>query len=241
MTLVTDVLNRIARQVSIDLPDSWLTATDTEYVEIRDDFLSETVDDILDRVDLPSPIGAQTVITGTGGETYSLPVNFKRLARDPMAVYETTTVRRAMRPVTNDGEWTYLKEVGSTGAERFYRLAGYDGAFTLSIYREPSSSISVTVSYVTKNWKASSTGAVGSTFTDEGDVVLLPRRILEAGTVARWRERRGLNPADKFREYENLLSRLITDTRGIRVVNFGPKATMRDPFDVPVPDEIPSS
>jgi hypothetical protein len=54
-------------------------------------FLLETVDDILERVDLPSPIGAQIVITGTGSEDYALPSNFKRLQRDPMSVYETTT------------------------------------------------------------------------------------------------------------------------------------------------------
>ena len=141
MTLVTDALDRIARQVSIDQPASWLTATDDEHVEIRDDFLLETVDNILERLDLPSPIGKQTTITGDGSETYSLPSDFKRLQRDVAAVYETTTVRRICTPITDDGSWTYLKEVGSAGATRYYRLSGYDGNWSISFFRNPSANI----------------------------------------------------------------------------------------------------
>jgi len=241
MVTVVSALNRIARQVSLESPTSWVSATETEHVEIRDDFFLETVADIQDRVDLPSPIGKQTTVTGTGAETYSLPTDFLRVQRDPMAVYETTTVRRRCYPVTNDGDWTHIKQIGSTGGDRYYKIAGYDENFSISLYREPSSSISVTVSYMSDNWKADNTGTVGSAFTAEEDVLLLPRRVVEAGAVARWRERKGLNPSDKWREYNQLLTRLINDARGIRSVRFGDPAGPRMPWDIPVPDEIPTS
>lgn len=239
MTLITEVLKRCARQCSIDEPSSWLTATDEDQVALRDDFLLETVDDLLDRLDLPFPISAQTTITGDGSETYSLPSSFRRLHRDPMAVYETTTNRRACIPVTDDGRWTHIKELGTAGAERYFRLAGYDGNHSISFYQSPTSGISITVSYVTNNWKATSSGTAGSTFTDSEDVLLLPRRVVEVGVVYRFRERNGLNAQAKRLEYEALVNRLSNDSRARRSINFGEPAARTRPWDVPVPDYIP--
>ena len=82
MATVVDVLDRIARHCSISKPSSWLTATADEYLEIRDDFLRECVDDLLDRVDWPQPVGAQITINGTGAATYALPADFRRLQRN---------------------------------------------------------------------------------------------------------------------------------------------------------------
>lgn len=242
MTKVTEVLDRVSREVSIDTPASWVTATDTEYKEIRDDFLLETVDDILQRVDLPSPIGKQTTISGTGSESYSLPSDFKRLQRDPMSVYETTSTRRACVPVTDDGEWTFLGEIGTTGGTRFYRLQGYEGNWTISFYRNPGTGDSITVSYVSDLWMADSGGTVGSSFTDPDDVILLPRRVIEAGIVMRWRDRRGLDASGKRAEFEAELSRLSNDRRGRRIVSMGgQREATWNPYDIPVPDYIPDN
>lgn len=241
MVLVVDALDTVARKCSLDAPASWLSATDREYVEIRDDFLRETVDDVLLRTDLPSPIGAQTVITGTGVETYDLPSDFLRVQRDPMAVYESTTVRRALKPVTDDGQWTYLQDIGTTGTMRYYRVTGYDGSWSISFYKEPPSSITVTVSYVSKNWAANASGTAISSFGTATDVLLLPRRLVEAGTFARWADRYGVNGSNARREYEMLINKHIIDTRAIRDIPFGPRGRAIRPWDIPVPDEIPSS
>lgn len=219
MTLVTDALTRVARQCSVSAPSSWLTATADEHAEIRDDFLLETIDDILERVDLPSPIGSQTTITGTGAETYSLPANFKRLYRDNLAVFDKF-LDRPVCPVTTDGEWTYIKELGASIDAKYYRVTGYEGNWSISFYGLPSSSVTIEVHYVTKNWLTNGGTAAGD-FTDPDDTLLLPRRLVESGIVWRWRERRGLPFQAKYMEYETLLSRLSNDTRGRRAVNFG--------------------
>lgn len=240
MTLIVDVLSRIARQVSIDQPTSWVSASDLEHVEIRDDFFLETVEDITDRCDLPSPIGKTYTLTGDGSEVYALPEDFKRLQRDRLAVYETTTVRRRMVPVTDDGFWTHLKEIGSTGAERFFRITGYKGNFDIAIYREPAASIEVKIHYVSTNWMVNGS-TYGDAFTDPEDVLLLPRRVVEAGAVMRWRERKGLDASGKRAEYEALISRLSNDSRNRRTVYFGEPYTERRPWNIPVPDQIPES
>lgn len=219
MTLVTDALNRIARQCSVKAPSSWLSATRDDHVELRDDFLAETVDDILDRVDLGEPITKTSTINGTGAENYALPSDFKRFTRDDLAVYDDQQDRAGV-PVTNSGEWTYIKDLGTAGITRFYRLKGYEGNFTLDIYREPDAGDTLSVHYVSDVWITNG-GTEKSSFTDADDTLLLPRRLVEAGTVWRFRERRGLPYEDKYAEYTSLMDRALTDSRGLRRIQFG--------------------
>lgn len=235
MTLLTDILNRVARQVSVNAPSSWLGATDDEYLEIRDDFLLETVEDVLDRYDLPAPISTTTTVTGTGVETYALPANFLRLQRGGFAVYEAGQ-NRPLQPVTDDGMWQHLQQIGATGVTRYFRLSGYKGAYEIDLYPFPSTDI--TVHYVTDLWVVNA-GNFASTFTNPTDESLIPRRIVESGIVWRWRERKGLPFADKRTEYEILLSRLSNDSRTRRAVSMGKVEPVR--WQDLVPAFIPGS
>lgn len=217
MALVVDLLNRVARHCSVQTPSSWLTASADEYVEIRDDFLRETVDDLLDRVDWPQPIGAQTTIVGTGVAVYALPADFKRLQRNPYSVFDEQLDAPGI-PVTTDGDWVELLDSGIAGADRFYRLTGYDEAWSIEFEAPPTTDI--VISYVSKNWMANSSGVVGYTFTSADDVLILPERLVEAGIIWRWRERKGLPFADKYNEFSVLLARHLNDQRGLRRVSF---------------------
>jgi hypothetical protein len=224
MTLIVDVLARVARQVSITAPSSWLTASEDEHVEIRDDFLLEAVDDILEGVDLPAPMGASVAVStltsatnSDGSRTFELPAAFKRLHRDPMSVYDPLLNERCV-PVTTEGEWTALTDDGAAGVVRYYRLSGYLGAHEVTFYADPGASATITVAYNTVNWMANS-GTAGSAFTSADDVLILPRRLVESGIVWRWRERKGLPYDDKMAEYEMLKARLANDSRPRRIVN----------------------
>lgn len=217
MTTIVDVLNRIARHCSISAPSSWITAAADEHVEIRDDFLRECVDDLLDRVDWPQPVGAQVTIAGTGVASYALPADFLRLQRNAYSVYDEQLDAPGI-PVSTDGDWVELLDSGIAGADRFYRITGYDGAWEIEFDGEPTTDI--ILSYVTKNWMATAGGTVGSMFTASDDVLILPERLIEVGTIWRWRERRGLPFQDKYNEFNMLLARHINDVRGRRVVSF---------------------
>lgn len=241
MTLIVDALNRIARQVSVSKPDNWITATATEHVELRDDFLLECVDEILQRVDAPSPISGSTTLATDGSETYSLPSDFLRLQRDAMAVYESDGTRRALVPITDDGVWTHIKAVGSTGITRYFRLTGYEGNWSISIYKEPTSAQTIVVHYVSRNWKANAAGTVGYEFTAATDVLLLPRRLVELGTVCRFRHRKGLPYDATLMEFEAELARYSNDRRVRRRICFGDDRKDAMPWDIPVPDYIPDS
>lgn len=245
MATIVDSLNRIARQCSVKAPSSWVTATRDDHVELRDDFMLEAVDDILDRVDLPSPIGAQVVLstlassTNTdGSRTFILPSTFKQLHRNEWSIYDPDQDRPCI-PITQDGLFTYIADTGTAGVVHYFVLEGYEGNWTLKFYRDPGSTSTITVSYNTVNWMANA-GTAGSTFTDETDVFLLPRRLVESGTVWRYRERKGMPYLDKYNEYEALIARLSNDRRARRAIDMGGhESTIR--WQDLVPAEIPPS
>ena len=238
MTTIVEALTRAALYCSVSAPSSWVTATRDDHVEIRDGFLLEAVDDILERVDLPAPIGAQQTIIGTDAETYALNANFKRLHRDQLAVYDLTQDRPCI-PVTTDGKYSAIKDIGTSGVAHFYQITGYEGNYSISLYTEPSAATEIVVSYQTVNWMTNG-GTAGAAFTAEEDVLLLPRRVVEAGIVWRYRERRGLPYMDKFNECEALMQRLVNDRRSRRVISFGGREQEVRWQDL-IPSFIPSS
>lgn len=240
MATVAEVMDDVAEECSVSAPNAWVSSSTASISELKR-FLRQTADELLDRVDWPDPITADTVITGTGAETYDLPGSFKRLTRDPLTVYELTTTRRAGVPVNSNGAWTHLKQIGSAGGDRYYRLSGDEAAgFKISFYRNPGASESITVSYVSKNWMRNGSTLVAD-WTDEAAVLLLPRKVVEMGVIWRWRRRKGLPFTDRLAEYEINVERLANDYRGIRTINFGGRPAMKSPFDIPVPDIIPTA
>lgn len=226
MTLIVDALNRIARECGVKSPSSWITATKDSHLEIRDDFLMQTVEDIADRVDLPSPVSKIQTLTGTGttnsdgSETFILNTDYKRLQKGELAVYDPLQDRPAV-PVSDDGLWAYITDQGAAGVVKYYRTKGYLGNHTIDLYNAPASGQAITVNYVSNNWMATGGGDVGKMFTADTDVLIMPRRVVEAGTVWRFRERRGLPYLDRYNEYEGLIARLANETRNRRVVNMG--------------------
>lgn len=241
MATIKEAMDRAARECSVTPPSSWITSTALTTAELKD-FLAETVEELQDRVDWANPIAKDTTIPGTGVEEYDLPSDFVRLTRDDLAVYETTGTRRPCFPVATNGAWTNIKTVNSTGGDRFYRQLGdTENGFSLGFWPKPASTDSITVSYVSENWMQASGGTAGTMWTDETDVLLLPRRLIELGVTFRFRRRKGMPYAEILGEYEMRLARAANDSRQIKVVNMTGTRDMRWPFDIPVPDRIPSS
>lgn len=234
-TLVTDILDRAARQCSVGTVSNWLTDGTQNAAEMRD-FLSETADDVLRRVDLPSPLSVRLSATIADGETlYSLPENFIRLAQGKLAVYEPEPNDRGCIPVTSDGYWEWLKEQGASGVERYYRLAGWEGAYTIEFWPVPTSPI--IINYIANAWLTDGAGE----FTGLGQMTVLPWRLLTSGIVWRFRERKGLPFDGKLAEYEAILARFTNQSRGRDAIIFGGQRKRDWPFDVPVPSYIPEA
>ena len=240
MPTVASVMDKVAREVKVAVPNGWVAATTLTYMELKD-LLQETVDELLERVDWPDPIAKDTTVTGTGVETYSLPSDFKRMTRDDLAVYESTSTRRACIAVTTRGQWTHLQDIGSAAGNRYYRLSGdEESGYEISFFRDLETDAEVTASYVSKNWLVISS-TEGSVWSDEGATLLLPRRLIELGVVWRFRRRKGLAYLDRYNEYEGMIAKLSNDKKGLRSIGFGEPDELPAPMRVPVPDYIPSA
>ena len=115
-------------------------------------------------------------------ETFSLPADYYRIHRDHFAFYDTLQDRPVI-PVSTDGGWANLTDLGAAGVIKHFRLAGYEGNYTIDLYRSQGTTI---LHYVANVWMANNQGVVGNSFTSDEDVLILPRRLLETGTV--WRQ-----------------------------------------------------
>jgi hypothetical protein len=234
------MMDDAAIECSIGAVSGWVGANTKTALEMKL-FLRKTVDEILDRVDLPDPITKDTVITGTGVETYDLPTDYRRLTYDELAIYESAPVERMGIPITSNGQWTYLKDRGSAASNRYYRLSGDEEAgFDISFYRPLESSASVTVSYVSKNWTRIS-GTDKSIWNDDNDILLLPETLTRLGVVWRFRQKKGMTYSAIQSEYEIRLSRAINNARRKRKFEMGGQNIDTHPMRVPVPDFIPGA
>jgi hypothetical protein len=240
MATVADVMDKAARECRITPPSSWVAATSLSYLDLKD-HLQDTVDELLERVDWPDPIAKDTTIAGDGTADYDLPSDFKRLTRDPLTVYETTTTRRAGIPVKTNGEWTYLNDIGSAGGNRYFRTSGNEeDGFAIEFYPTPAVGDSITVSYISRNWLSVS-GTAGAEWSDNSATLLLPERLIRMGVVWRFRRGKGMPYADRMAEYEAVLARTANDARAVRSIDMTGGRKMANPFDIPLPDFIPSS
>lgn len=238
MTTIVDVLKRAARQCSVDEPSSWISTVQDDQVELRDDHLRETVEDIAMTVDCAAPVGAKYDLAGDGSESYDLPAAFLKLHRDELAVYDATLDRPCI-PSTKRGAYTMLKDLGHAGIVRHYRLEGYEGNWSIFFEEPPATGTTINIHYNTNLWAATAAGAAKATFTDATDVILFPRRLVETGIVWRWRERKGLDHLDKYNEYQTLMAQFSNQTRMRTKISFGGQRAVR--WQDMVPSTIPSS
>jgi hypothetical protein len=241
MTTVSEVMDEVALACGVAIPGSWIAATTKRtYLELHA-ILRATVRELLDRVDWPDPISLDSTITGTGATSYDLPAAFRRLTFDDLTVYETTTDRRPCIPVTSNGAWTHLNEVGSAGGERFYKITGNDSdGYDIAFYRALESGSVVKVSYVSQNWLKHDSVA-SDEWEGADDTLLLPRELVRLGVTWRFKQQKGLPYENLMGEYEGKLARLANESRGRRTIDFSGSLYDAKPMRVPVPDYIPTS
>jgi hypothetical protein len=232
---IKDAMDGAAIECAVPAPASWVSATGTNEKIIRQ-LLADTVRELAARHEWSQMALSQT-ITGTGAESYSLASDYARLASGDNAVYENSPNRRPCRSIVRDGDWTELKQLNFAGVQRFYKIGGGSILF----YRPLPSGGTVTVSYVSKNWKTDATGATpGSTWAAETDLSFIPGHLLQLGVSYRFRRHKGLQYLDRKVEYETELARAIADDRpSTRIAFDGDRGIPRRPFEIPVPDFIP--
>lgn len=232
--LVKDILDEAARDCSIT-PTDWLADTGATALLFRN-LLKDAVRGLLSRHDWAS-ISTDTTFTGAGS-SFSLPSDFLRVCEDENAVYETSPMRRRVIPMPTRGTWTETTEWGWTGTQRYYRLQGSTIEFLASL---PAAG-TVKMAYVQDTWITENGGGRSSTFDALTDNSRIPGNVLRLDLVWRWRRHKGFVYTDRKAEFESEFARTVGDDGPTRRVDFtGRNPDDRRPWQVPVPDYIPSS
>ena len=233
--LVKDIMDDTARECSITPPSSWLSDTGTTFVQFRN-FLKSSVRELLQRHDWAA-ISTDTTFTGAGS-SFDLPSDFLRLCEDENAVYETSPMRRRVMPIPVRGSWTETQEWNWTGVQRYYRLQGS----TIEFLDTLPADAEIKMAYVQDTWLVDVDDARSNTWDGIGDVSLIPGHLIQLNLVWRWRRHKGMTYADRKAEFESEFARAVGDDGPTRRVEFtGRKPDERRPWQLPVPDFIPSS
>jgi hypothetical protein len=233
--LIKDAMDDAARECSITPPASWLSATGSNELQFRT-FLKDTARELLQR-HAWGAVSTDTSFTGAAS-SFTLPDDFLRVHPDENAVFETAPNRRIVKPIPVRGDWTEITEWNWTGAQRYYRLRGGTIDFLAAL---PASGV-VKMAYLKTKWLQSSGGTAKALWDDIADVSLIPGHLLQLGVTWRWRRHKGIVYADRRAEFESEFARAAGDDGPRRKVDFsGDNGTFRNPFDMPVPDFIPSA
>lgn len=232
---VKDILDDAARDCSITPPADWIADTGATALLFRN-LLRDSARSLLSRHDWAA-VSTDTTFTGAGS-SFDLPADFSRVCEDENAVYETSPMRRRVIPMPVRGTWTETDQWGWTGTQRWYRLQGD----TIEFLDTLPASASVTMAYVQTTWIEESGGSRSATFDALTDESLIPGYVIQLDLIWRWRRHKGFTYLDRKGEFESELARAIGDDGPTRRVDFtGRKPDDRRPWQVPVPDMIPSS
>lgn len=239
---VASALTHAARRCSIKPPSAWATATANAHVEMRDQFLAQVVADVLDRIDPPKPLTAATTLAGAGVETYTLPADFRRLTRSRFKIYQEGYPTKAFCAVNSNGDYDAIKDQGAAGGVRYYRIYDYQGAPAIDLLLAPSVGEDTVVNYVSENWIWNGTADTDEFTDDDNDISYVPRELLVAGLVYRFREAKGLDYGDALSEFETRMARYANQSNNTTVVGpaSGPRPNAFAWVDA-VPDVIPHS
>lgn len=231
MDVLKDWMDNAASECALSVPSLFATNTTTSYTQLKR-YMYDTARELLERHDWAN-CTIDYSITGTGTDTYALPSDFKRLTRsddDAQPAVWSDDMRRAFKPITSNGQWTVLQSVGPTPIYG-YRVVGANIEFSQDI----ATGETVTISYVSTGWISHSSARTDE-WANDADLTYLPGKLIELGTIWRWMRKRGQEFSSYQGEYEMILSRMVTDDRGQRVINMGEAMRQASPYDaLPVP------
>jgi len=201
MSLLT-IANNVAANVGVKPLLSVLTnASDQNATKIAV-FSTEAGDELARRADW-SGLRKTATLVGTGAaDALSLPSDFLRLISG-MSVM--TSSGAPIRTGLSPDEWNSITPI--EGTPRFALLT----AGSISFYPYLAYAATATVTYQSNAW-----GPTGAKWGSDGDVPLVPERLMTQGTIWRWRRQLGQDFQDYLAEYEAAIADYAKFDEGLR-------------------------
>lgn len=192
------ILQNVLVEIGLDLPDAQLSSESFEMRQLRT-FMNAAGQDISRRAEWSRLSVDWTVAGGLGA--VDLPDDFFEMAEQG-AVRVNTSGFHPIRSVVAPEQWEFLSARGST--QPYYHLKGGQLLFAPALPAD-----GARVRYVSQNWVQGR-----STVEQNGDTILIPERLVEKGTIWRWKRQKGLPFDDCLAEFEADLIAEIKADRG---------------------------
>lgn len=190
MTLLT-VCQDVADAVGVQRPSTVVSSLNQLERQLFA-FAKETLEE-LSLMDWPVLCRAATINTVIGQQAYSLPADYEHEIGDTLYLSDKyQQVRGQLSP----GDWARQRSILPDMGQ--YRFRVYGHPLTLNITPTPQVVESLTYEYKTNR----KTTALGTTYTADSDVSLVPEDLVRKGLKWRLRRGAGLDYSEEFNDYE---------------------------------------
>ena len=189
-----DVIQQVYREIGLS---ATATFSDTSYeaAQVINE-INEGGKDIAARAEWSKLFGA---FTATAGATSApLPADMQEMADTGVVSVDCM----AYRPVTSPELWALLSRSPSSAG--YYHLRGGNILFSPALPED------ATITYLSKNWVDGGKNRI----TDDGDILLIPERLVARAGIWRWNRLKGFAYDDLMAEFEADLETYIKADRG---------------------------
>lgn len=203
---VLDIVKAVAQRVGISTPTTATGSTDVQVQQLTA-LANEEGEDLAARRIWTALIKEKTfTLLATEsqgaliGTILSTADGFDFILND--TIWNRTTRYPGVGPVTATG-WQALKAVPVAGFWLQYRIRGGE----LLMNPTPTAGNTAAFEYKTENWVSNLAGdTFRAKFTMDDDYPLLDSKLIKAGLLWRWKASKGLEYAEDFAKYENLVA-----------------------------------
>lgn len=200
MSMLT-IVQRFCRRTNISVPTTVLGSTDEQVLQVLA-LLEEEGNDLSGR-------GAWNVLTNEATHTTLASEDqgaISSIASNGFSYIKNNTIwdRDLRLPVyvIDAPDWQQVKAIAVTGPRYQCRLRGG----RLIANPVPVAGNTWAFEYISKNWTVNSSGTIyNEYFNDDTDDILLPERIVMQGLRWRWKKEKGLEYAEDFSTYEEMV------------------------------------
>lgn len=197
MTLLT-VIQNVCAELSLDQPGLVMGSPDPTTTQLR--ALSQRAGDEIARAHDWSALRISRQFTATGAipEPNEPPTDWERFA-DNSVIWNNSRLWQLNGPV-DPQTWQRNRIVNTNPVPQIWRMQ----SGKLAIYPDIASEI-ISYEYISANWITLAGGGTGKRWAADGDIAIIPERILELSLLWRWKRAKGLDYGEELENYSRAL------------------------------------
>lgn len=232
---VLTIAQEAMHQLGLPAPSSLTNSTDSLGLQLKSIFHA-LAEDVLRRTRWQKLRRDGTIVTAAQenqGDLTALYTDFRGIVNDTM--YNQTLDRKLYGPKSAQ-EWTAAKgQAWVVSPQQWWRI--YDDV--LYLYDQTTANETVTFEYYSDAWiKAHDGSDRYARIENDSHICLFPAEMMKAGLIWRWKQQKGLEYSEEFRDYETFVKSWMAEDGGKEIVSLAPRTERFNdpyPFDVSVP------